>query len=368
MRQPYSRRFNFLVWGTAMVDALAKCLNGQPYDETCSEIQALQQVMLENEPCCVAFGLNHATIQSSVQRRWSLLQDVYPQLNHLCCDVLGWKGVPIETAWDLWIPLALKLVDAQTQLNRPLIQGVLGGQGTGKTTLGAVLGLILTHLGQTVCSISIDDIYKTFEARQALKKNDPRLIWRGPPGTHDIELGLRVLKGVKCLDDNAVIEVPRFDKSAWQGEGDRTQPEKIQRPTIVLFEGWFVGTRPIAPEQFDHAPDPIVTEADRAFARDMNEQLRAYLPLWDELDQLMVLYPTNYRMSQQWRRDAEQKMKASGRDGMSDDQIHQFVTYFWRSLHPELFITPLLKDAKHVDLVVEIDANHSPCAIYAPSP
>ncbi|NEP76540.1 MAG: glycerate kinase, partial [Okeania sp. SIO2G5] len=89
---------------------------------------------------------------------------------------------------------------------------------------------------------------------------------------------------------------------------------------------------------------------------------------WNELDQLMVLYPTNYRMSQQWRREAEQTMKASGRDGMSDDQINQFVTYFWRSLHPELFITPLLQDAEHVDLVVEIDANHTPCAIYAPSP
>ena len=351
-----------------MCQALTHCIEGQPYSDTDTDIQKLIQVMLTDTKACQAFGLADETmLHTNTQQRWTLLQAIYPRLKHLCCESLGWNSVPLTTAWQLWIPLALQLNRAQLVLDRPLVQGVLGGQGTGKTTLGEVLSLILEHLGQTVCSISIDDIYKTFAARQELKKNDPRLIWRGPPGTHDVELGLKVLRGVKSLDANTSIEVPRFDKSAWQGEGDRTHPDNIARPTIVLFEGWFVGTRPIAPEAFADAPAPIVTEDDRTFAKDINERLREYLPLWAELDQLMVLYPTNYRMSQQWRREAEQKMKASGRDGMSDDQINQFVTYFWRSLHPELFITPLLQDAEHVDLVVEIDANHTPCAIYAPS-
>ena len=351
-----------------MFQALVQCIEGQQYSDTDKAIQTLKQAMATDVKACRSFGLtDETTLSTAIEQRWALLQKIYPQLEHLCCDALGWEQIPLETVWQLWIPLALKLDHGQRALGRPLIQGILGGQGTGKTTLGAVLSLILEHLGQTVCSISIDDIYKTFAARQELKKNDPRLIWRGPPGTHDVELGLKVLRGIKSQDDDASIEVPRFDKSAWNGEGDRTHPEIITRPTIVLFEGWFVGTRPIEPGEFDRAPDPIVTEDDRTFARDMNERLREYLPLWNELDQLMVLYPTNYRMSQQWRREAEQKMKASGRDGMSDDQINQFVTYFWRSLHPELFITPLLQDTEHVDLVVEIDANHTPCAIYAPS-
>ncbi|MEM9215717.1 MAG: glycerate kinase [Cyanobacteria bacterium P01_F01_bin.150] len=350
-----------------MINALAQCLNGLPYDETRLDVQALQRSLANNKQGCLAFGLSEDMLQTSIQRRWTLLQAIYPQLNGLCCDTFGWKKVPLETAWQLWLPLALNLTDAHATLQRPIIQGILGGQGTGKTSLGAILSLILTYLGQTVCSISIDDIYKTYADRQILKKSDPRLIWRGPPGTHDVELGLKVLRGIKSIDDQAFIKVPRFDKAAWQGEGDRTQPEILQRPSIVLFEGWFVGTRPIAPETFDHAPAPITTEADRAFARDTNERLWEYLPLWDELDRLMVLYPTNYRMSQQWRREAEQKMRASGQDGMSDDQINQFVTYFWQSLHPELFITPLLTNSKYVDLVVEIDSNHSPCAIYSPS-
>ena len=345
--------------------ALVNCVGGQRCSE--EDILCFQRVMKADDDSCRAFSItDDRTLQHAIQRRWDILQAIYPKLSSLCCETWGWDSVPLMTVWQLWIPLALQLDDTQKNLDRPLVQGILGGQGTGKTTLGSVLSLILEQLGQTVCSISIDDIYKTYADRCTLQKNDPRLIWRGPPGTHDVELGLKVLKDIKLVDPSRVIEVPRFDKSAWNGAGDRTHPESVSGVSIVLFEGWFTGARPINATCFNDAPDPIVTEADRAFARDTNERLNEYLPLWDELDQLMVLYPTNYRMSQQWRRDAERKMKASGRDGMSDEDINQFVTYFWRSLHPELFITPLLTDSDHVNLVVEIDGDHCPCAIYAP--
>jgi D-glycerate 3-kinase len=133
-----------------------------------------------------------------------------------------------------------------------------------------------------------------------------------------------------------------------------------------LFEGWFVGVRPIDPAAFETAPPPITTEGDRQFARDMNTRLADYLPLWDELDRLMVLYPTDYRLSQQWRQQAETKMKATGKSGMSDDEIREFVEYFWRSLHPDLFIAPLLHQPDRVDIVVTITPNRSIDAIYHP--
>jgi D-glycerate 3-kinase len=137
---------------------------------------------------------------------------------------------------------------------------------------------------------------------------------------------------------------------------------------IVLFEGWFVGVRPIDPAVFDTpTPAPIETLADRAFARDMNEQLKDYLPLWERLDQLMLLYPTDYRLSQQWRRQAEQQMIATGKSGMTDEQVDEFVEYFWKSIHPELFITPLTKNLSWVDLVIEINPDHTISAIYRPS-
>ncbi|UBF24135.1 hypothetical protein K9N68_20710 [Kovacikia minuta CCNUW1] len=160
------------------------------------------------------------------------------------------------------------------------------------------------------------------------------------------------------------ISIPRFDKSLHQGAGDRVTPDLVTNIDIVLFEGWFVGVRPVDPACFDQAPAPITTAAARAFARDMNAQLHTYLPLWERLDSLMVLYPTDYRFSKQWRKQAEQDMQARGKAGMSDRAIDAFVDYFWKALHPELFITPLVKRSDGADLVIEIDANHIPGNIY----
>jgi D-glycerate 3-kinase len=141
----------------------------------------------------------------------------------------------------------------------------------------------------------------------------------------------------------------------------------VEGVDIVLFEGWFVGVRPIDPTVFDApTPAPIQTSADRAFARDMNDRLKDYLPLWERLDRLMVLYPTDYQLSQQWRRQAEQQMIATGKSGMTDQQVDKFVEYFWRSLHPELFITPLTQNSSWVDLVIEIAPDRSINAVYQP--
>ena len=231
----------------------------------------------------------------------------------------------------------------------------MGGQGTGKTTLCIILKLLLNYLGISCATLSIDDLYLTYTERQALQLKDPRLIWRGPPGTHDINLGLQVIE--QCMQGNGTTKIlmPRFDKSAFNGAGDRTTPEAISKPDILLFEGWFVGVQPLT-EYPDNFPLPIVTEEDRQFTKDNNQRLQSYLPLWDQLDSLIVLYPEDYRYSQQWRKEAEQKMIATGKTGMSDQECDRFVEYFWKALHPELFIKPLVKTA---DLGVEIKGDRT---------
>ncbi|QLE57439.1 glycerate kinase [Nostoc sp. TCL26-01] len=265
---------------------------------------------------------------------------------------------------DLWLPLSMKIAAQHEKLNRPFIQGILGGQGTGKTTMSLVLQLILQELGYRTLCLSLDDLYKTYSDRLILAQQDPRLIWRGPPGTHDVDLGLDVFQQIRT--GKTPVIVPRFDKSAHGGAGDRTEPEVVAGVDIVIFEGWFVGVRPIDPDIFNQAPPPILTHEDKIFARDMNRLLSTYLPLWEQLDSLILLYPTDYRCSLQWRQQAEQKMMATGKSGMTDTQIEEFVNYFWRSLHPELFIKPLTKSAALVDLVIEINSDHTFGAVYQP--
>lgn len=324
--------------------------------DTTSQVLA-QKTALADSLRAKVFDITPDNVAQVIQKRSQLLKLVFPAVSQFCHNHLQISDqVILQVLWDLWLPLGMKIASNRQNLGRACIQGILGGQGTGKTTMSQILSLILRELGYTTLSLSLDDLYKTYSDRLVLTQQDPRLIWRGPPGTHDINLGLSLLDQI--LQGNSPVEVPRFDKSAYHGAGDRTTPEIVSNIDIVLFEGWFVGVHPINPQAFATAPPPIITDTDRSFARDMNHQLQAYLPLWSRLDSLIVLYPTDYRCSLQWRKQAEQKMIAAGKSGMSDIEIEKFVNYFWQALHPELFIKPLLTSSI-VDFVVEIQADHS---------
>ncbi|MBD1843738.1 glycerate kinase [Cyanobacteria bacterium FACHB-63] len=307
----------------------------------------LEALALQNP----SFGVDANNVRDRIDSRLALFNQSYSAIVD-CCSELK-LSPPIETIWNLWLPLAMQIAEWKPR-DRGLIQGFLGGQGTGKTTLTRILTVILSQLGYRAISWSIDDLYLPYVDRVALRTRDPRMVRRGPPGTHDVQLGIEIL--TQFQQGQFPIALPRFDKSAFGGEGDRTQPESINHADIVLFEGWFVGVRPIESE-FRVAP--IVTKDDQQFAREMNQQLKNYLPLWELLDRLIVLYVPDYQLSKQWRKQAEHRMIAQGKPGMSDAEIDQFVEYFWKALHPELFITPMVEQSKTVDLVLEIGAEHT---------
>jgi D-glycerate 3-kinase len=337
---------------------LSDWLTGKPIVP--SQIDILFQFELNNQRRAAAFGIDEATGKEIIQQRSQLFVAVHPTIEANCHTL---KITPNDnlllTFWDLWLPLAMQLVWGKDKLGRALIQGILGGQGTGKTTLTSMLGVILARLGKSSIAISIDDLYKTYIDRQQLQAEDPRLKWRGPPPTHDVELGMKILDDLRETNRQEPIYIPRFDKSAYNGKGDRFPNYEIINPVdIVLFEGWFVGVEPVEASAFLQPPPPIINPADIAFAKDTNDRLRNYLPLWQRLDRLMVFYPTNYRYSKEWRKEAEHKAIAMGKAGMDDREIDEFVDYFWKALHPELFIEPLLTNPR-VNLVVEIEKDRS---------
>jgi D-glycerate 3-kinase len=332
--------------------------------------QYLTQALLGDPERAAALGITPGQILAQTQA-WV---QVFPSLE------ANWpQGLPplvdyLQPLWQLWLPASLQMITEQQRLDRPLIQGIVGAQGAGKTTLCQLLQCLLTGLGYPTLSLSIDDFYKTFAERQALRQQDPRLSWRGPPGTHDLDLALQVLRQLRESSDQPVA-IPRFDKTAHQGAGDRSElTELAQGNKIILFEGWLIGARPIPPERFASAPPPIDSEADRQFAREMNMGLQVYQPLWGQLDRLMVLDLADYQSSYQWRTQAEQAALGRGEGGMDKEAVTAFVTYFWRALHPQLFIKPLTQFSSSptnsaqppVHLVVEIQPDHQPGRAYRP--
>lgn len=328
------------------------------------EIDRLCEWELADRDRALAFGISPADVRDAISQRARLFRATWAAISTKY-EGMGDRSLSLATCWRLWLPLALDIAAAKDARNRPLVQGILGIQGTGKTTLAAIVRILLESLGYSTLTLSIDDFYKTYRDRLQLQAEDPRLVWRGPPGTHDIELGIELLDRIR--QGRLPLHVPRFDKSAFGGQGDRALGEIIERNiAIVLFEGWFLGVRPCQESCFDTPPAPIVTPQEQQFARDCNRRLTAYLPLWSRIDRLLILLPENYRLSQQWRREAERRRRTQGQEGMSDAEIDEFVTYFWQALHPELFVQPLLNDRDRVHLVVEIDARHVPNRMIRP--
>jgi D-glycerate 3-kinase len=335
-----------------------------------------------------------------IQIRSQLMRSVYADV----LKMLQTQNVPISPSlllpllWHYWLPLAQALAKQQNLTNRPFIQGLLGGQGTGKTTLGLILKIILKYLHKSFISISIDDFYKTYVDRQKLRDRRPELIWRGPPSTHDIDLCLQTLQNLQKsnVDVNVNVNVdvdvnapskstniPRFDKALHNGAGDRCpMPEICQGADIILFEGWFVGMHPLPISAFGNLLPPILSERDRDFALECNAELHNYLPIWQILDSLIVLVPEDYRYCLQWRIEAEHKLIAHSTDdgkgatGMGDQEITEFVEYFSKALHPELFMPPLIQPTinpdcpqvnqygfPYADWVIKIGRSHLPTAI-----
>ncbi len=322
----------------------------------------LSQELKANNP----FNLNQENGLELIQKRCNLFTQVYADLFNLCHKFnLKNRDIFINLLWKLWLPLAIKITEKKAQTERVFIQGILGAQGTGKTTLTSILTLIIKYLGYSCLSISLDDFYKTYSERKELQKIDPRLIYRGAPLTHDLNLALNLFNNLQNRETTEIL-IPRFDKSAYNGIGERGEFERVNKPDIILFEGWFVGVRNINESLFNNPPDPILIPEDLQFAKDNNQRLLDYLPLWEKLDSLIILEPKDYRFSLQWRKEAEHKMITSGKTGMKDQEIEEFVNYFWRSLHPQLFIKPLINNINLVDLVIEINQNHLPENIYQP--
>ncbi len=82
------------------------------------------------------------------------------------------------------------------QGRRPLLLGISGPQGGGKSTLAAGLVAALGADGLRALAVSIDDFYLTHQEQQALASRYPGnryLAYRGYPGTHDVSLGTRTL-------------------------------------------------------------------------------------------------------------------------------------------------------------------------------
>ena len=245
---------------------------------------------------------------------------------------------------------------------QPLIIGLAGGQGSGKTTVSSILTLILQkYFKLNVFKVSIDDFYKTRKDRKLLSKNKhPLLMTRGVPGTHDIDLMLNFFKKIK--DENfKSLQIPIFNKAI-----DNRSPKNLwykikSKPDVIIFEGWCVGARAQTASQLKKSINSLEKVHDQStkWRTYVNNQLKTkYKILFNQLDGLIYLKAKNFNLLREWRLKQERKLWVQTKNKknlkiMSSGDVINFMQTYQR------ITQQMFKDAiKSSSVIMNLNSNH----------
>ena len=264
-------------------------------------------------------------------------------------------------------PLAERIERLRVSAGRPILVGISGAQGSGKTTFARFVAKWLSRRMQlsAVC-FSLDDVYLTRAERQALAhRAHPLLETRGVPGTHDVALAHRILDALTHRGAVRKVAVPAFDKAT-----DDRAPEqdwrRVDAPVdVVLFEGWCVGARPQSPEALGDPVNGLEAAEDRdaAWRTGVNERLRTdYSELFARLDLLVMLRVPSFDNVFEWRALQERKLRgglhdppagSDGPPGLSPAGLKRFIRHYERLTRHMLETMPA-----YADVVIDIAGNH----------
>jgi D-glycerate 3-kinase len=253
-------------------------------------------------------------------------------------------------------------ISKRTNKKKPLMIGLAGGQGSGKTTISSILTLILQkYFKLKVFKVSIDDFYKTRRDRKKLSvMKHPLLMTRGVPGTHDIELMLKFFKKVKLKSFKNLI-VPKFNK-AIDDRCKRKMWYKLKsKPDVVIFEGWCVGARAQTNKQLKNPINSLERVHDQGikWRSHVNNQLKTkYKTLFKQLDGLLYLKAKNFNLLTNWRLKQERKLWLQTKNKkklkiMSSGDVINFMQTYQR------ITQQMFKDAiKNSSIIMNLNSNH----------
>lgn len=267
---------------------------------------------------------------------------------------------PITPAVDL----AGWLLDALPRRPQLQVLGIGGVQGSGKSTLADAVLRQAHACGMRAATLSLDDLYyPAVRRRQLAARIHPLLVTRGPPGSHDLALGHRVLD---ALHAGQPCALPRFDKLRDEPLPAARWPQVGTPLDLLVLEGWMLGVPAQAQAALREPVNALEREADAdgRWRQWCNDRLRDdYPPLWQRIDRLCWLQPPDWEVVLGWRLQQEQELLAradGSATGMDIAAMRHFIAHFERVSRHALGCMPA-----RADHLVTLDAQRQVCALHS---
>lgn len=256
-----------------------------------------------------------------------------------------------------------RLAARHAEQQQPLVVGINGAQGTGKSTLAKAIAIMLENRFQLKTTVlSLDDFYLSHQARQQLSQRvHPLLATRGVPGTHDIAQALATLQQLRSSAGE--VTLPGFDKAT-----DDCLPPAGRQHTraprdVIILEGWCIG---VTPQDSEALTEPVNTlesqeDSDGRWRRHVNDRLADdYQDLFARIDYLVMLKPPSFDCVLSWRSLQEAKLAAQQPADsaaqsriMTPVAIKRFIQHYQRLTEHAFSTLP-----ERADAVLTLDAQH----------
>ena len=259
-----------------------------------------------------------------------------------------------------YIPIAIWINNKYEKKSKPLLIGLSASQGSGKTTVAAILKLILkTFFKRKIFVISIDDFYKTLSDRKKMaSQNHPLFKTRGVPGTHDVNLIKSFFQSVKKKNFRK-INLPKFNKSIDDRFKKNNWHKVKKKPEIVIFEGWCVGAKAESNSTLKKPINLLEKEEDEnlIWRKFVNKKLKTdYKNIFSMIDYYIFMKVPNFKMVFKWRLLQEIKLKNKNsykKKIMTPAKIKRFVMFYQR------ITLQMIKDlGKSASIVMFLNKNH----------
>ena len=270
------------------------------------------------------------------------------------------EAAKIESLKKIYIPMSFWIERKYRKKGKTLFLGLSGGQGSGKTTIAAILKIILKKFFNREIQVSsIDDFYKTLEDRNEMSYKIHTLFkTRGVPGTHDINLLKEFFNNLKKINLKK-FKLPKFDKSIDDRFKKKYWYNIKRKPEIVILEGWCVGAKPQSNDLIKRPINILEKKEDKNFIwrKYVNEKLkREYKSLFAKIDHFIFIKIPNFRMVFRWRLLQEKKLRKklhSNRKIMNFQEIKRFIMFYQR------ITLQMIKDlSKSASVVMMMKKNH----------